>query len=75
MVTRQGLRVYRDALDARTDPRGNAYYWIGGDLPTGVDEAGTDFGALQAGYISITPLQLDLTAREALDGLKDWKWE
>ena len=74
-ITRQGLRVYRDALDARKDPRGRAYYWIGGDLPTGVDEAGTDFGALQAGYVSITPLQLDLTARGALEGLKDWKWE
>jgi len=73
-VTRQGLRVYRDALDARQDPRGRPYYWIGGEFPTGVNEAGTDFGALQAGYVSVTPLQLDLTAREAMDGLKNWKW-
>ncbi len=71
-VTRQGLRVYRDALDERRDPRGRPYYWIGGEWPTGVDKAGTDFGALQAGFISITPLQLDLTAREAMDRLKDW---
>jgi 5'-nucleotidase len=71
-VTRQGLRVYRDALDERRDPRGRPYYWIGGDMPTGVNEAGTDFGALQAGYVSVTPLQLDLTAREVMDGLKDW---
>lgn len=75
MITRQGLRVYRDALDARTDPRGHAYYWIGGDFPTGVDEAGTDFGAIKAGYVSITPLQLDLTAREAMDELKKWEWK
>ncbi|MCX6067693.1 MAG: 5'/3'-nucleotidase SurE [Chloroflexi bacterium] len=74
-MTRQGLRVYRDALDARTDPRGRPYYWIGGELPTGVDEAGTDFGALEAGYISITPLQLDLTAYETLEKLKTWKWD
>lgn len=73
-VTRQGLRVYRDALDERRDPRGRPYYWIGGEFPTGVNEAGTDFGALQAGFVSITPLQLDLTAREAMDGLKTWKW-
>ncbi len=73
-VTRQGLRVYRDALDERRDPRGRPYYWIGGEFPTGVDEAGTDFGALQAGFVSVTPLQLDLTAREAMDALKDrWK--
>lgn len=71
-VTRQGLRVYRDALDKRLDPRGRPYYWIGGEVPSGVNEAGTDFGALQAGYISVTPLQLDLTAREALEGIKDW---
>ena len=72
MVTRQGLRVYRDELDERLDPRGKPYYWIGGEAPTGVDEPGTDFGALQAGYVSITPLQLDLTAREAMDTLKSW---
>lgn len=71
-VTRQGLRVYRDALDERRDPRGRPYYWIGGEFPTGVDEAGTDFGALQAGFVSVTPLQLDLTAREAMQGLKNW---
>jgi 5'-nucleotidase len=74
MVTRQGLRVYRDALDRRVDPRGRPYYWIGGEAPTGVDEPGTDFGALRAGYVSITPLKLDLTAREALEPLKEWRW-
>jgi 5'/3'-nucleotidase len=75
MITRQGLRVYRDALDQRIDPRGRPYYWIGGEAPTGVDEPGTDFGALTAGYVSITPLQLDLTHYQAMDVLKKWKWE
>jgi len=74
LVTRQGLRVYRDALDKRIDPRGKPYYWIGGEAPTGVDEPGTDFGALRAGCVSISPLQLDLTAREALDILKGWSF-
>ena len=72
MITRQGLRVYRDALDERIDPRGRPYYWIGGEAPTGVDEPGTDFGALTAGYVSITPLQLDLTNYKAMDVLKKW---
>ena len=72
MITRQGLRVYLDELDKRGDPRGKPYYWIGGEAPTGVDEPGTDFGALQAGHVSITPLQLDLTAREAMEALKGW---
>lgn len=75
LITRQGLRVYRDALDARKDPRGHPYYWIGGEFPTGVDEAGTDFGALIAGCVSITPLQLDLTALNAMDRLKTWTWK
>ena len=75
MITRQGLRVYRDALDARTDPRGRPYYWIGGDFPTGIMEEGTDYGAIKAGYVSITPLQLDLTAREAMEEMKKWEWK
>ena len=75
MITRQGLRVYRDALDERIDPRGRPYYWIGGEAPTGVDEPGTDFGALTAGYVSITPLQLDLTNYKAMDVLKKWKFK
>ncbi|HEX2697462.1 MAG TPA: 5'/3'-nucleotidase SurE [Anaerolineales bacterium] len=74
MITRQGLRVYRDALDQRLDPRGKPYYWIGGQAPTGVAEEGTDFGALAEGYVSITPLQLDLTNYKAMDVLKKWKF-
>ena len=75
VVTRQGLRVYRDVLDRRVDPRGRPYYWIGGEAPTGVNEQGTDVGALVAGCVSITPLQLDLTNYKALDVLKSWNWE
>lgn len=73
-ITRQGLRVYRDALESRVDPRGKPYYWIGGEYPTGVDEPGTDFGALRAGCVSITPLHLDLTSYRAMDVLKKWKF-
>ncbi len=74
LITRQGLRVYRDALDSRLDPRGKPYYWIGGDAPTGVAEDGTDFGALAGGYVSITPLQLDLTHYKAMDVLRKWEF-
>jgi len=74
-VTRQGLRVYRDALDRRVDPRGRPYFWIGGEAPTGVNEEGTDVGALSAGCVSITPLQLDLTNYKAMDMLKSWEWK
>jgi 5'-nucleotidase len=74
-ITRQGLRVYRDRLDRRLDPRGQAYYWIGGDAPTGVPEEGTDIGSLANGYVSITPLKLDLTASDMLLSLRAWDWE
>lgn len=74
-ITRQGLRVYRDRLDQRTDPRGRPYYWIGGDSPTGTPEEGTDVGALAAGYISITPITLDLTMYSAIPTLGDWGWD
>ena len=74
-LTRQGLRVYHSRLDERTDPRNKPYYWIGGDAPTGVPERGTDVGALAEGFVSVTPLQLDLTAYRALTDLNTWQWE
>jgi 5'-nucleotidase len=74
-ITRQGMRVYRDRLERRTDPRGNPYYWIGGEAPTGIPEQGTDIGSLADGFISITPLQLDLTAYLAQQVLNKWQWE
>lgn len=73
-VSRQGLRIYRDELIRREDPRGRPYYWIGGESPTGVPDVGTDFGDLAAGYISITPLQLDLTAHDQLELMRHWSW-
>jgi 5'-nucleotidase len=72
-TTRQGLRVYRDRLDKRVDPRGRPYYWIGGDTPSGIPEEGSDIGALIDGYVSITPLHLDLTAYNAIQGIGKWQ--
>lgn len=73
-VTRQGLRIYLDALVRCLDPRGKPYYWIGGDPPSGVKEKGTDFGELTEGYVSITPIQLDLTAYQVVEEISGWEW-
>lgn len=71
-ITRQGLRVYHDALDRRLDPRGRPYYWIGGEAPTGVPEEGSDVGALADGWVSVTPLHLDLTAYQTIETIAGW---
>ena len=68
------MRVYHSRLDERLDPRELPYYWIGGDAPTGVPERGTDIGALADGFISVTPLQLDLTAYHLMTDLNAWEW-
>lgn len=71
-ITRQDMRIYRDELVKREDPRGRPYYWIGGEAPTGVNEVGTDFGDLAAGYVTVTPIQLDMTAYSLMDEIKSW---
>jgi 5'-nucleotidase len=75
MVTRMGLRIYYDELVRRVDPRGRPYYWIGGDEPGGVLEEGTDLWAVANNYVSVTPLQLDLTDYKLIDHLKTWALE
>lgn len=61
LVTRQGKRKYGDAIVEKVDPRGKKYYWIGGEDLGFVAAEGTDFTAVEGGYISVTPLHLDLT--------------
>jgi 5'-nucleotidase len=69
-ITRLGKRIYSEGIIERLDPRGRKYYWIGGDPPTWHAGEGTDFEAIQAGFISITPLHLDLTHHESIPRLR-----
>ena len=73
VITRTGRRIYRDELVHRLDPRDRPYYWIGGPAPTGVEDEGTDIWAVAHGYISVTPIQLDLTAYDSLETLSEWR--
>jgi len=66
-LTTQAKRNHVTQIDSRTDPRGSAYYWIEEALDEYHPEDGrTDFEAVMAGYTSVTPLQPDMTAYDAL---------
>lgn len=69
-----GQRIYGDVLVTRDDPWGKPYYWIGGEVPTGIAEAGSDFGAIESGFVSVSPLGIDLTRREFLAELTAGEW-
>jgi 5'-nucleotidase len=71
-ITRLGKRIYRDRIVGKTDPRGRPYYWIGGDKPTWDTQPGSDLDAVDEGYVSITPIQLDATDYRAMEGLAAW---
>jgi 5'-nucleotidase len=57
-----GRRIYEDEVTERADPRGKAYFWIGGSGARHEPVAGSDTEAADAGYVSVTPLALDATA-------------
>jgi len=70
MVTRLGKRIYNDAVVERLDPRGGKYYWIGGNGENYEHIRGTDFYAVEKGYVSITPLDLDMTGMRSMKKYK-----
>ena len=74
MVTRQGKKAYSEKVEARKDPWGRVYYWIGGEEPNWKAEPGTDYWAIKNGFVSITPVHLDLTDYKALEELKTYQW-
>ena len=69
--TKQGKRVYDNAVHDILDPNGNPHYWIGGGEPSWEEGNDTDIQAIQRGYVSITPIHLDLTNYEALQLLRE----
>lgn len=73
-ITRMGKRIYRDELVARRDPYGREYYWIGGHPPGGnIEEEGTDVWAVAQRFVSITPVQMDMTHHALISRFKDWE--
>jgi 5'-nucleotidase len=72
-VTRLGRRVYTDSITRANDPNGREYFWIGGGGVEWRAEEGTDFEAVNQGYVSVTPLHLDLTNYRLLSEVERWE--
>lgn len=71
-ITTQGFKTARPVISEHTDPRGKLYYWIG-EVRNGYRaEGGTDFEAIDAGLVSVTPMRADLTDHSSLTLLDDW---
>lgn len=71
-VTKQGFKTANPLISSHVDPRGKPYYWIGEVRDGFRAEGGTDFEAIDEGYVSITPMRSDLTNHAAVEMLKDW---
>jgi 5'-nucleotidase len=71
-VTRLGRRVFTDSLTKGTDPSGRPYFWIGGGNIEWELHEGTDFRAVKDGYVSVTPLHLDLTNHALIQDVGGW---
>ncbi|HMF56835.1 MAG TPA: 5'/3'-nucleotidase SurE [Pyrinomonadaceae bacterium] len=73
-VTRQGIKNARPVITEHIDPRGKPYFWIGEEYFNSNAEDGTDYRAIEQGYVSVTPLRSDMTDHRALTSLETWSY-
>lgn len=71
-VTRQGIKNARPVISEHIDPRGKPYFWIGEEYFNNSAAAGTDYNAIDQGFISVTPLKSDMTDHQALTAIESW---
>ncbi|HSR42426.1 MAG TPA: 5'/3'-nucleotidase SurE [Longimicrobiales bacterium] len=72
-VTSLGKRKYSDSLTRAEDPSGREYFWIGGGVSSWKGGQDSDFRAIEEGYVSVTPLHLDLTNYPLLEEIRNWR--
>ncbi|MFO1321792.1 MAG: 5'/3'-nucleotidase SurE [Burkholderiales bacterium] len=72
VVTRLGKRHKAEPVIRSQNPRGDTVYWVGAAGGAADAGPGTDFHAVASGHVSVTPLQMDLTHFDQLDGMRDW---
>jgi 5'-nucleotidase len=70
----QNLAPYIEKFDRRVDPRGRVYFWTTPEFSCPQPHPETDVTALAEGYITVTPLQFNMTDRSVLDQINDWQW-
>jgi 5'-nucleotidase len=74
-LTRQARSRWEEGFDRRTDPADRPYYWLAGTFVNLDDGQKTDLSAIERGYVSVTPIQHDMTAYDAFDTLADDQWD
>ena len=74
-LCRMGRKQYIDRVDARKDPRGSSYYWLTGRPVESGEAADSDVETVRAGYVAITPLQMNLTDDATLSQMQSWQIE
>lgn len=72
-VCRQANAFWEDRFDERIDPIGKKYYWLTGEFKDQEQAEDTDMAALKNGYVSIVPVQFDMTAHHAISQINKWK--
>lgn len=74
-VAAQNAAPYQETFDRRVDPRGRVYFWTNPELGAPECRPSTDVGALADGYVTVTPLQFDLTNQAELSAMREWQWK
>ena len=74
LVTRQGIKNARPVITEHIDPRGKPYFWIGEEYFNANSPGGTDYNAIERGYVSVTPLKSDMTDHQALATIDSWNY-
>lgn len=73
-VTRQGIKNARPVISEHIDPRGKPYFWIGEEYFNTNSADGTDYYAIDSGFVSVTPLRSDMTDHQALTAIETWNY-
>ena len=73
-ICRQAKAQWVEKFDKRKTPSGKDYYWLSGEFVNQDKGEDTDEWALENGYVSVVPVQFDLTAHHTMQQINNWKW-